>query len=731
MRNKIGFTILFVLTLALVFIARKNQFDDKADLYLHETTERTQSEYQAMVESYKLMTQTFLSEVIIQPEILRIYKDAHQADSAQQQLIRDQLLAKLQSNYAFLKEHNVRQLHFHLPDNTSFLRFHRPGKFGDDLSDIRYSVKMTNLKKKPYFGFEEGRIFNGFRNVYPLFWEDVHLGSVEISFSFDAMKNYSASDSSTVFELLLSEKLVDSKVFKDERGSYANSPILDGYVYEMEFHKHVDHYKELIKSLDRSRTKINSLTASKAHFTMPFNSNNEHFTVTFINIKNVEKQSVGYLFSFKKNHKLAEIKAQFLTSIIISFTVVLIIFLLMFYLYEKKLTMKEKDRKLLASEKKYQSIINRMSDVYFRMDMDHNLIMMSPSGVRQLQYSHQGQMIGKNVPDNFYMVPADYNDFLQELEQQNGVVSNFEVLLKNSSGEPVSFETNSQYTYDQEGNIDGVEGILRNISDQKEAQQKIQEYTHELEEANRTKDTFFSIIAHDLKNPFMAILGLTELLKLNAEQYSRNEIQDMIELIDSSAKNTFKLLEQLLDWSRIQSGRIKFEPDHHEVDALISGVFNYYKSAADHKEITLSKSIETYFEPATLYCDSNLMSTIIRNLVSNAIKFTPEGGEITVDVQQNSIETTFIVSDTGVGISKDIRKKLFRIEEKISTNGTNNEMGTGLGLLLCKEFTEKHQGTIEVHSTIGKGTRFTVVIPQSFMEQKPTEDLVEEEPLPV
>lgn len=236
-----------------------------------------------------------------------------------------------------------------------------------------------------------------------------------------------------------------------------------------------------------------------------------------------------------------------------------------------------------------------------------------------------------------------------------------------------------------------------------------------LAEANQTKDKFFSIIAHDLKSPFNAMLGFSDLLNEKFEKFDTEKQKKFIGLINTNIQNTYKLLENLLLWSSAQRGTIDFNPEKMNLFLISNETIELLRHSAENKSITLINKID---EDICIDADKNMFSIIIRNLISNAIKYTPKDGRITIksEVPTHYKQQQFVkisVTDTGVGIQKEIQSKLFDIGENTSTKGTENENGTGLGLILCKEFVEKHNGKIWVESEVGKGSEFTFLIPIS------------------
>jgi signal transduction histidine kinase len=249
---------------------------------------------------------------------------------------------------------------------------------------------------------------------------------------------------------------------------------------------------------------------------------------------------------------------------------------------------------------------------------------------------------------------------------------------------------------------------LRFIRHEWEMNRHLRELNEQLVSANATKDKFFSIIAHDLKNPFQTIIGMTDMLLESFELFSREEHLAFIRNINQAGENTYKLLSNLLEWSKTQTGRIRIVPESFHIHAMISEVAEGIKSSADAKNIDIEISSG---DSLAIYADRNMIMTVIRNLVQNGIKFTNPGGTVSVSVAIVDKMVEVVVADDGVGMNPEIVENLFRIEANVSTHGTAGEQGTGLGLILCREFVEKNGGSISVESVKGRGSRFRVVLP--------------------
>jgi len=261
-------------------------------------------------------------------------------------------------------------------------------------------------------------------------------------------------------------------------------------------------------------------------------------------------------------------------------------------------------------------------------------------------------------------------------------------------------------SYDQEKTIIKQNTELKELNTNLE--KKVELRTKELKELNATKDKFFSIIAHDLKNPFNTLLGFSELLITNINKYDKGRIQEFINIIYQTSKNAYMLLENLLEWARSQTGRLDMAPANIGIAELVDENIDLISNNASSKKLELINKID---KNVTAYADSNMTHTVIRNLLSNAVKYTEPGGKIEIISKKRDKYIEITVSDTGIGIKKENMEKLFRIDENFSTKGTNDETGTGLGLILCKEFVKKNGGEIWVNTTFEKGSEFTFKLP--------------------
>lgn len=377
-------------------------------------------------------------------------------------------------------------------------------------------------------------------------------------------------------------------------------------------------------------------------------------------------------------------------------------FMFHYYLFEKeKKTNQEKE-----CQKKYKNfeILTRHGNaVFFMIDpTTMNFIFSKGKGLRKLGLE-QDQVVGKPVVD-YYGDNESVMKWIHQAAKGKERRGNIDV-------GHICFDVNFTPVFDQEGNISEIVGMAFDTTKHKNLARK-------LKEANLTKDKFFSIIAHDLKSPFGAILGFLELLQDNLKELSMEEIEERLNLIESSATRSYNLLVRLLERARAQSSVAIFNPEDFDLYQESMEQINLLEDIAKKKNILLENTIP---QNTNVYADKRMINSIVRNLVSNAIKFTgnkEEPAKITIWCKQIEDNLLFSIVDTGIGMKPEQKEALFQIDKIFSTRWTANEQWSGLGLLLCKEFIEKHDGKIRVEqSEKGRWTTIQFTIPINEKEE--------------
>lgn len=251
--------------------------------------------------------------------------------------------------------------------------------------------------------------------------------------------------------------------------------------------------------------------------------------------------------------------------------------------------------------------------------------------------------------------------------------------------------------------------IIANANFRKDSEEKLVVYSKELEEINKSKDRFYSMISHDLKSPFQGLLGFASFILNEIDSLSQDEIKEFVSNIETSTKNLFNLIENTLNWTRFEMGRIQFNPETIDLCSIQEDIYSLLKGFAFKKNIEIISEIPQNF---AITADKKMITSIFSNLITNGIKFTGEGGKIIINASKSKEAAIITFEDNGVGMSKEKIDSLFNITTSQSSLGTNNEKGTGLGLILCKEMVEMHKGTIEISSKVNSGTKFIINIPQ-------------------
>ncbi|PLX21903.1 MAG: hypothetical protein C0597_02960 [Marinilabiliales bacterium] len=374
------------------------------------------------------------------------------------------------------------------------------------------------------------------------------------------------------------------------------------------------------------------------------------------------------------------------------------------------ITEKEKrHQELTSQEKHFRTIFQNFPLPYQSLDKDGIIVDVNPLWEEILGYS-RNEVIGKKFNSILSVENQDKFDLAFDKFKENGIIRDIHFDIRKRDGKIVYVSYHGKVEYSPDHEIIRTHCVFSDITLQKKAEKTLINSENRLRELNATKDKFFSIIAHDLKNPFNDLMGFTQLLALNIEKYDKAKIEQFAHIIHQSSKLAYNLLENLLDWSRAQSGTLKFKPEKISIDKLIHENISLLESTARNKNIKIYSEVDQH---VYAFADKNMVKTIIRNLISNAIKYTNQGGHINVRSKCGK-GCEISVSDTGIGISHENIDKIFKIDESFSTVGTEREKGTGLGLILCKEFVEKNGGKLWVKSepNIGSTFMFTLPLPE-------------------
>jgi PAS domain S-box-containing protein len=372
---------------------------------------------------------------------------------------------------------------------------------------------------------------------------------------------------------------------------------------------------------------------------------------------------------------------------------------------------------LRESEAKYRLITENSSDVIWIYNLNQNRFTYVSPSIIQLrgftpEEAMQESLSDALTPDSFESVSRSMDTYLPEfLESKNDQTSRRLTEMKQpcKDGRIIWVEASTQFQFNNAGELE-VFGVSRDISERKRLEQEVRESEAKLRELNFTKDKLFSIIAHDLRSPFTSFLGLTEMMMAYDIQFTLTEMREMAATLYKSAHSTYNLLENLLEWSRLQRGMIKPEPQFVMLEQMIGKVLDVFEEQRANKELTFHHDIPPKL---LVYTDEKMMETVFRNLLSNAIKFSNRGGDVHITARKSERNTVLVsIMDNGIGIPQTLVPKLFEVDEAKSRKGTEGERSTGLGLMLCKEFVELNNAHIRVESLENEGSEFLVELPR-------------------
>jgi PAS domain S-box-containing protein len=403
-------------------------------------------------------------------------------------------------------------------------------------------------------------------------------------------------------------------------------------------------------------------------------------------------------------------------------------------LVTRDVTERKRAQKVIReSEEKYRNITENIDDFLYTFERSENILrpLFYTSAVENVTGYSQAEFLGDSKLFLKIIHPDDFQTHKKKLRAlvkgsfKSSVELEFRII--NKHGNIVWVRNKINFIRNNAGEIQKLYGLVSDITLKRKAEEELKQSAVDLQKLNETKDRFISIVSHDLRTPFSSILGFTDLLS-NDETLNEQERKQYINYIQDSSKSMLSLVNSLLDWTRLQTGRIKFEPEKISAVEIIDKSIGTVRGTAIQKGIEIIQNVESGF---SVFVDKSLTLQLFNNLLSNAVKFSKEGDTVMVSVKrlQSSHFIEFSVNDTGSGIKPENIEKLFNVDTKYTSEGTAGEKGSGLGLSLAKEIIEKHGGRFWVESKFGEGSEFRFTLPTAsanilIVDNNPTDRIL-------
>lgn len=696
----ISFTVLYFIVMAIVALILYSRYEMQTqtytDTYVHEFDQRIEN-YQSMQQK---MIDSYYGLFLNSHQIAAIMNDAMNGNSEMQDVLRHELTGRTEEMFESIKNYDVRLVFFHLPNAVAFLRLHQPDKFGDSLLKARPSVVIAQREKEKIIAFETGKIFDGFRTVYPLFHHDTFVGTVEIAYPFLALKNQAMLQNPGAYTFLVKRSIQEEKspasVIKKY---YQDSPFGPDYIEDKESAlKHGAkgfEENELEGLLLKNRAIIQKALAKETLQGVKLFYKGRYTILVLKPVKEVGGKHAAYMVELTSNHTFfADQLNQFIELLI---AIAVLLALLMWYIYRY-------NRSMLILEQYNKAIDENM--IVSKTDREGNITYVNQRFVDISGYSEE-ELIGKS--HNFIRHPDSPSSVFEDLWNtlQQGKI--WHGALQNRAKKGGAYYLNSTICpiVDESGDILEYIGLGEDITQLMESTKREEALRREAQRSEMAKMEFLANMSHEIRTPLNGIMGFAKLLSegdLPAEKHRQALI------ITEQSKILMGIINDILDLSKIESGNLSLEKVVINPFIELENAFSLFVPNAQQKKIDYRVRLDSAISES-IGVDILRLKQVMNNLISNALKFTPESGSIVVEVSrvvspQGAQRLRFSVTDTGIGIAPEKLATIFSPFTQEDSSTTRRFGGTGLGLSISSKFVELFGGELKVESQKGAGSRF-------------------------
>lgn len=721
--NRIYWLVIFgLIAIWLLIYAYLDQRTDAAmESRLKERTATQQVAWQAAINTYSHSIQTYYDQLVNHPKVWTLLKQAQNPQETKQ--ARDALIQHLSPINDYLTSQGIRQFHFHTPDNHSFIRFHYLQKWGDDLTDVRPSIRWANQNKRPYFGFETGRVVSGFRHVFPIIDDQgQHLGSVELSLPFEKIRleaNELLPDRK--FRMVIAENDLMSKLFASQSQLYSRWIVNPTFYVEDRLSQLKDSPPAFtprevrLNEHLKTEPKVQHWLNNGKEGSLAFFLDNEPHSVTLTPIYDTLDQLSGYLVGYRQAPELIMARSNFQTSLLISTlaTGLLGLFVILWLRHK---------RQHLQERQFLKTIYDTMGEGLYVLDQYGTITHVNRKAIQMLGFK-ESELLGKNAHDLFHQHPLGETTDPMECPIQACVFQTkiYEgvIKFKTKNDQVLTVKVVSQPLMN-EGNLQGSVTTFMDISQEQTIADELRLAKEKAERANRAKSEFLANMSHEIRTPLNAVIGLSELMretKLNTHQ------ADYLNKINQSSQLLLSVINDILDYSKIEAGKLELSPQAFYLQDIFDQLTTLFQQAAHKKGLGFIMDIDPQLPP-TLYGDDLRLMQILTNLTSNAIKFTPRG-EVRLTAKMTEchdrlLQVEFRVCDTGIGLSEEQIQKLFKPFSQADNSTTRQYGGTGLGLVISQRLVKAMGGqhfSIESQPDHGACFIFSLAFEKTGTEQ--------------
>ena len=708
--------------LGLVYLLWRDSMHTQLEQHTHEI----HSAYEALVHAYGRTSQLMYDTVINRPGVLHLFEDGVNATGDEQAVLRGRLLRALWPEYRRMLGYDLVQLHFHTADGRSYLRFHKPEVSGDDLLEARPSIRRTLMTREPTEGFESGKLFHGYRYVFPILDGERLLGSVEASISFDAIsRGLGDVLPGNEFAFWIRKSSLTGRMGGLDEEMLFSVPLTPDYVIE-DIQARIEHraprarserIERMESTLLTSRATIAERLRTGERFAVPsFGLQDAFQAMHFLPVRDLNGQLSGYLVAYAPAQALAHTTTNF--AVLGALGGLMLLGLMLFARAQYR------NRQALDNERRtLRAITDNMADGLFVQDAQGRIDFWNPALTRLLGFN-ASRLQGAIAHDLIHAhgeheapLPIDACP-IRTRTLRGEIYSSEEEYFHTQDHGAIPVQVTSAPIV-RDGRIVGSVTVFRDISARREMEAAREEARLTAERSMRAKSEFLANMSHEIRTPLNGVLGM---LGLVLETPLTPEQREYIEIAHRSGEMLLGLLNDILDVSKVEAGRIELEHIEFDLTALIEHAGKLLSAQAHTKGLELSVFVDPDL-PRRVYGDPLRLRQIIINLLGNAIKFTEEG-EVVVRALpsgEGCDSVRMAVVDTGIGIAPEAQEHIFEAFTQADGSTTRRYGGTGLGLTLSRKLVELMGGRLAVNSQPGQGSTFWFDVTLPPAPQLPSE----------